>query len=44
MTAKGIQPVSGPSVDGGRQYVYRRADLDGIDLAAIVPHKKRGDR
>lgn len=30
--AKGIYPVSGPKVDGGRYYVFRRTDLDALGL------------
>lgn len=31
----GINPVSGPKVDGGAQYVFRKADIEQIDLRLI---------
>jgi DNA-binding transcriptional MerR regulator len=31
----GVNPLSGPKVDGGKQYVFRRTDIEGIDLEAI---------
>lgn len=31
----GINPISGPKVDGGKQYVFRRTDIEQIDLVAI---------
>jgi TniQ len=36
LVARGVQPISGPKVDGGRQYVFRRADLGGIDMADLI--------
>lgn len=47
LTAQGIKPVSGPSVDGGRQYFFRRSDLEGVDIAAMIAAssgKTRGQR
>jgi hypothetical protein len=41
LTARGIQPISGPKVDGGRQYVYRKADLGRIDVADLVSTARR---
>ena len=32
----GIQAVSGPSVDGARQFLFRRADLQGLDPKRLV--------
>lgn len=32
----GLQPVSGPSVDGGRQFLFRRAELEAVDPATLV--------
>ena len=32
----GVQQVSGPTVDGGRQYVFRRADLKAVDPERVV--------
>lgn len=37
---RGINPISGPKVDGGKQYVYRRTDIEGIDLEAIWHHSE----
>jgi TniQ len=36
LVAQGVQPISGPKVDGGRQYVFRRADLGGINMADLI--------
>lgn len=36
LIARGIRPISGPKVDGGRQYVFRKADLGRIDIADLV--------
>ena len=32
----GLQPVSGPSVDGGRQFLFNRAELAAVDPATLV--------
>jgi hypothetical protein len=32
----GVQAVSGPSVDGARQFLFRRADLQGFDPKRLV--------
>jgi hypothetical protein len=39
LTAQGIQPISGPRVDGGRQYVFRKSDFDMIDINALVSER-----
>lgn len=36
LIARGVQPISGPKVDGGRQYVFKKADLGGIDMADLI--------
>jgi hypothetical protein len=36
LTSRGIKPVSGPGVDRGKQYVLRRADVENLDLAALM--------
>jgi hypothetical protein len=36
LTTQGIQPISGPKVDGGRQYVFRKSDLDAINADELV--------
>jgi hypothetical protein len=36
LITRGVQPISGPKVDGGRQYVFRRADLGRIDTTDLV--------
>lgn len=36
LIARGVQPISGPKTDGGRQYVFRKADLGIIDMADLV--------
>ena len=32
----GVNPVSGRKIDKGKQYLYKRADLDGLDLGALI--------
>lgn len=36
LTTRGIRPVSGPQVDGGRQNVFRKSDLDGVNIDELV--------
>lgn len=43
----GIEPVSGPGIDSGLIYLFRRSDLDGIDaklLAPQVPYRSTAGR
>jgi hypothetical protein len=44
----GIEPISGPGIDGGLVYVFRRAELAAVDLAAIATtpeyHSRSGRR
>ena len=37
----GARPVSGPSVEGARQFLFRRADLDGVDVSALVSGRSK---
>jgi excisionase family DNA binding protein len=37
---KGILPISGPSIDGGIQYIFLKSDLESIDLNEIIPAVK----
>lgn len=37
----GVQAVSGPSVDGARQFLFRRADLEGFDASRLVSGKSK---
>ncbi len=36
----GVEPVSGPTVDGGLIYFFRKGDIEALDLAAILPQAK----
>jgi len=38
----GISPLCGPKVDGGKQYVFRRIDVERIDLEAIWRDSESG--
>jgi hypothetical protein len=40
----GITPISGPGVDGGRQFVFRKADIEAIDPAEMVLAARRTSR
>lgn len=37
----GVRAVSGPTVDGTRQYLFRRADLEGVDVARLVSGRSK---
>lgn len=32
----GIMPVTGPKVDGGKNYFFKKADLEAVDFSAIL--------
>jgi hypothetical protein len=36
LITRGVQPISGPKVDGGRQYVFRRSDLEGMNVEELI--------
>jgi hypothetical protein len=36
LKTRGIRPVSGPHVDGGRQYVFMKSDLEGVNIDELV--------
>jgi TniQ len=36
----GIEPISGPGIDGGLVYVFRRAELAAVDLAAVAVNRE----
>ncbi len=40
LIGSGVEPVSGPTVDGGLIYFFRRGDIEALDLAAILPKAK----
>jgi DNA-binding CsgD family transcriptional regulator len=33
---KGLKPVSGQMMDGGQRYVFKKSDLESVDLARLV--------
>ena len=35
LMAQGVQPVSGPGIDGGLTYLFRRVDLESLDLRSV---------
>jgi TniQ len=37
---QGVKPVSGPMVDGGLKIVFKKSDLDAIDLGKLVSSAK----
>jgi hypothetical protein len=37
----GVQAVSGPSVDGARQFLFRRADLERFDASKLVSGRSK---
>jgi hypothetical protein len=38
---KGIKPVSGPKIDGGKRYVYAKNRMAEIDLPALLKERRR---
>lgn len=40
LSSAGVEPVSGPKVDGALVPLYRRSDLDGLDLLRLVEKKE----
>lgn len=40
LTNAGIRPCSGPAIDGGPRYLYRRDDLADFDLTMIEPSRR----
>ena len=36
LITQGVRPISGPQVDGGRQYVFRKSDLDAVNIYELV--------
>jgi predicted site-specific integrase-resolvase len=44
LSKKGILPVSGPTIGGEEQYVFKRSHLEHINLTGVVNHAKcKGD-
>lgn len=39
-----IRPVSGPNVDGGFKYLFKRKDIDNFDLSSIKPSRRAKNR
>ena len=44
LSAQGITPVSGSNVDDGYLYVFKRSNLVGIDLKALLTTKRAGQK
>jgi hypothetical protein len=40
LMANGIMPVTGPNIDGGKMYYFKRADLEAADFSKILPNMK----
>ena len=40
LIANGVMPVTGPKIDGGSLYFFKKADLEAVDLAKILPKTK----
>jgi hypothetical protein len=40
LSGAGVEPVSGPKVDGALVPLYRRSDLDGLDVLSLVERKE----
>ena len=39
LIASGVNPISGPRIDGGQIYIFRRAEVDAMDLQAVMAVK-----
>lgn len=42
LMTKGIAPVSGPKIDSGRQYFFKRSDIEELDIGELVSNTKSG--
>jgi len=40
LMANGIMPVTGPKIDGGRKYFFRKDDLEAADFSKVLPNVK----
>jgi hypothetical protein len=41
LRSKGVDPISGGSIDGGDRYLYLRKSITNVDLPALLEAKKR---
>jgi len=41
---KNISPVSGPTIDGGKKYLFRKSDLESVDLDAMLAQARAESR
>jgi predicted DNA-binding transcriptional regulator AlpA len=44
LIAEGVRPVSGPTIDGGKYYVFRKRDLKKINLEDLIDKERRCQR
>jgi TniQ len=44
LITKGIQPISGPKIDGGKCYVFRKSDLEKINLENLISIERQHQR
>ncbi|HEX3559723.1 MAG TPA: hypothetical protein VHU19_11000 [Pyrinomonadaceae bacterium] len=44
LMSHGIMPVSGPKADGGKQYVFRRADVEKLNFAGLVSEARHQEK
>ncbi|MEK6738153.1 MAG: TniQ family protein [Planctomycetota bacterium] len=40
LMANGIMPVTGPNIDGGKMYYFKKADLEAADFSKIFPNMR----
>ncbi len=41
LAARGIHPVTGRKIDGGYIYLYRRADIAALNIAAVIAEERK---
>lgn len=44
LTRKGTRPISGPKIDGGKCYVFRKTDLVKVDLENLISEERHHQR
>lgn len=41
LSKKGVKPISGPKIDGGRVYLIEKRDVESLSLATLISEEKK---
>jgi hypothetical protein len=41
LNTRGVKPVSGPKIDGGRVYIIKKRDVETLSLATLISEEKK---